>query len=541
MNFFINKNRNLFIYLFLISLFVVGIFIFSDYGLSVDSDNSRVNGFVSLKYIFEIFFPDYVFKIDNILNVPNINTYDERWNGAAFDLPMAFFEFVFKVTDTREIYLFRHFFNFTIFIISVFIFYKIVTDRFNSYITGIIGAAFLVLSPRIFAESFYNTKDILLMSLFIINLYSGIKFLDNPNIKTAIIFSAISAYAVDLRVLVIFFPLLISLIHILNILRMNNFKKDKLIPLLVLLTSLPIFITFFWPYLWSNPIGNFIKVFEMLSNFFHPIYNFYFGEYLSSKNLPWHYPIIWILITTPIFYTLLFLIGFFFIFLRLIKRLLKIEKNDSYTDMWRSKKELHDIIFLFTFLIPLFSVIILNSSLYDGWRHLYFIYPSFLMISLQGLNLVKTIFFKKKNLIINFSTIILLLPTFYWMVLNHPLQNIYFNFLAEKKFNKNFDMDYWGISNKTALEYIAQRTNKEANVYNLNTSDLELSKKILIKKNRDLIIITYNLNEANYIINSYRDWNGSTNPLDYTVPSNFEIFYEIKVDDVVINTIYKKK
>ena len=53
---FINKNRNLFIYLFFVSLFIVGIFIFSDYGLSVDDDNSRVNGFVSLKYIFEIFF-----------------------------------------------------------------------------------------------------------------------------------------------------------------------------------------------------------------------------------------------------------------------------------------------------------------------------------------------------------------------------------------------------------------------------------------------------------------------------------------------------
>ena len=47
--------------------------------------------------------------------------------------------------------------------------------------------------------------------------------------------------------------------------------------------------------------------------------------------------------------------------------------------------------------------------------------------------------------------------------------------------------------------------------------------------------------KANYIINTFRDWNGATKPQDYSVPSNFKILYEIKVDDVVINAIYKKK
>ena len=127
------------------------------------------------------------------------------------------------------------------------------------------------------------------------------------------------------------------------------------------------------------------------------------------------------------------------------------------------------------------------------------------------------------------------------MYLNHPFQNVYFNLLAEKNFNKSFEMDYWGISNKVALEYITKKTNKKVNVYNLNTSDLSLSKKILKKKNRDLINVTYDLTKANYIINSFRDLNGATKPLDYLVPSNFEILHEIKVDDVVINTVYKKK
>ena len=538
---FINKNRNIFICLFFVSLFIVGIFIFSDYGLSVDDDNSRINGFVSLKYIFEIFFSEYIFKIDNIIDVPNINIYEERYNGSAFELPMAFLELVFKITDSRQIYLFRHFFNFLLFFTSVFIFYKIVKNRYNSYFTGILGAAFLVASPRIFAESFYNTKDICLMSLFIINLFTAINFIEKPNIKTAIIFAIISSLTIDVRILGFFLPVLIFLIYIINILRNNDFRKNKILPLLFFLISLPFLIILFWPYLWGDPVGNFIEAFIGLSKHTFFGYNFYFGEYISARNVPWHYPIVWIFITTPIVYLLLFIIGFVFIFYRLIKRLIKIEKNDSYIDLWRGKKELQDLIFFLTFLIPLFIIIILNSTLYDGWRHLYFIYPSFLLISIYGLNLIKTVILKKKDLIINFLTCLMVLQIFTWMYLNHPFQSVYFNLLAEKNFNENFEMDYWGISNKIALEYIAKKTNKKVNVYNLNTSDLALSKKILKKENRDLINVNYDLDKANYIINSFRDWNGATKPQDYLVPSNFEIFYEIKVDDVVINAIYKKK
>ena len=539
---FLKKNENIITFIFFSSLFLVGLLIYPDFGLGLDEDNSRVNGFTSLKYFFEIFFPEYIYKINNIILVGDIYNYNEQGNGVVFDLPLAFLELILDFEDIRQVYLLRHFSNFFMFFVSVFIFYKIVNNRYDSYIIGLLGAFFLVMSPRIFAESFNNTKDIFLMSLFIVNIFLGIKFLDNPSIKTAIIFSVVSALAVDVRIIVIFFPLLVCLIHLINILRMNNFKKGKLIPLFTILIFLPIFIILFWPYLWANPVTNFIEVFEKLSNFSHPIYNFYFGEYISAKSLPWHYPVVWILITTPIFYTILFLIGFWFILFRLIKRLLKIEVNDSYTDLWRGKKELNDIIFLFTFLIPMFTVIIFNSSLYDGWRHLYFIYPSFLMISLHGFYLIKNILYTKKNLLINLLAFTLILPTFYWMVSNHPFQNNYFNFLIGKNFNKKFEMDYWGISNKVALEYIANDTLVyKVNVYNLNTSDLMLSKNIINKKNREKINIIYNIENADYIVNSYRDWNGFKKPQEYSVPSGFKLLYEIKVDDIPINSIYKRK
>ena len=126
------------------------------------------------------------------------------------------------------------------------------------------------------------------------------------------------------------------------------------------------------------------------------------------------------------------------------------------------------------------------------------------------------------------------------MYKNHPHQNIYFNFLAGKNFNKKFEMDFSGTSNKHALKYIAEKEGKKVKIFNLSTTDLNLSKNILKNINRQKISITNDINDADYIINNFRDWRGITKPDEFVAPKNFEIFHEIKIDDVSINTIYKK-
>jgi len=49
------------------------------------------------------------------------------------------------------------------------------------------------------------------------------------------------------------------------------------------------------------------------------------------------------------------------------------------------------------------------------------------------------------------------------------------------------------------------------------------------------------IDKADYIINNYRDWNAKKSPINFIIPSGFETIYEIKVDDISINTIYKKQ
>ena len=67
MSSFLNLNKNIYILAFFLIFFLIGIFIFSDYGISIDEDKTRLNGFISLEYIFKIFIPDQVAEINKMV------------------------------------------------------------------------------------------------------------------------------------------------------------------------------------------------------------------------------------------------------------------------------------------------------------------------------------------------------------------------------------------------------------------------------------------------------------------------------------------
>ena len=157
------------------------------------------------------------------------------------------------------------------------------------------------------------------MSLFIIGLYTAINFLENKNIRSAAIFALISSLLINLRILGLFLPILIVSFYTINLFSNKNNVKKALVPLVFFLVLTPIFLILFWPYLWEDPIDHFINIIKNLSEHNLQIYNYYLGHYIFSENPPWHYSLIWILISTPIFYTALFIIGFLFVFQRALK------------------------------------------------------------------------------------------------------------------------------------------------------------------------------------------------------------------------------
>ena len=104
------------------------------------------------------------------------------------------------------------------------------------------------------------------MSLFIINLYASINFLEKKNFKNAIIFSILSALTINVRILGIILPVIVFIIYIINILRNTNNNEKILKPLILFLILLPFFVFLFWPYLWENPMDNLLYSLKYLGN-----------------------------------------------------------------------------------------------------------------------------------------------------------------------------------------------------------------------------------------------------------------------------------
>ena len=118
---FLNFNYLISATIFLL-IFLIGLNLYDQYGISIDEDNSRENGLISLKYILELL---NLNLYDNFkdLSLPQIHEYQQQGNGVVFDLPLSLLEILLDVNSTREIYLLRHISTFTIFFISLIFFF----------------------------------------------------------------------------------------------------------------------------------------------------------------------------------------------------------------------------------------------------------------------------------------------------------------------------------------------------------------------------------------------------------------------------------
>ncbi len=502
-----------FVFLF-ISFLVLGFSVYKDYGVSFDEPSQReLNGLVNYHYITQ---GDYATLING----------NEKYHGPAFEIALVLAEKVFNVTDSGEIYLLRHLLTFLSFALGVFFFYLVCVGFLKSEIIGIIGCACLILSPRIFAESFYNSKDVVFLSFTIINIYTTLLFDKRKTLPVLFLHALVTAFVIDIRVTGIIIPLISLFLLIIDLFLKTEIKRMKvaLMGCIYLIVTIG-FVILFWPVLWRNPVQHFMGAVAEMSHYHWKGHVLYMGEFISADQLPWHYIPVWFFITTPIVYSILFFSGLLFFLRTLFK--------DGFMQLIRSK---FMIINLTIFFAPLFAVIFLHSVVYDSWRHLYFIYPSFLLVSLYGFQKIQELISTKRIAKISLYGILFvsLINTSFATIRLHPFENVYFNSFAGKdmeNIKKKFELDYWGLSYKDGLNYILDHdTTSVIKVYPDNFSG-QVNLYIFPKERRKRIFFTESVTDATYFITNFR-WH----PEGFT---NEKEFYSIKTGNTEILAVYK--
>jgi hypothetical protein len=521
---FEKKNRIPVITVFLFfSLFIfLGYSIYKDYGVSTDEPTDFIRGQVNYNRMMggsNTVYQNECAKTENICYYPPL-------------FSMLLYAYA-PTGDTQSIYLHRHQLTFAVFAFSAFVFFLIGKKIFKDWKIGLLGSLFLIISPRIFSNSFYNPKDIPFLSAYIIAVFTMLLFHEKKNLLTAILHGIATAVVCSIRTpgLIIipttFFFYLFDLILAKEPLNLKNLRSSKYLKAILLGISFLIvtagLMILFFPLLYTDPVGNFIKSFNIMKQYPWNDYELFLGLVIRNHT-PWDYSIVWFAISSPIFYLILFFIG-----------------TDSLYSIAKTRVLAHilamrDLYVAATCgILPIIIVIVMKSTIYNENRQMYFCYPMLLLISLYGFKIVLD---KLKQRTIHWQIwagailVLGLAYPVYFMVRYHPNEQVYFNFLAGTKMSdikSSFSIDSWGLSIKQGMDFIVQTDqNPIIRVWIYNGSDI--SSNILAKSDSDRLFFIQTSPE--YII-----WHVFNKT--FTPNAQMTKMYSIKVGDTDLISVYK--
>ncbi|MBC6606934.1 hypothetical protein H8B13_08900 [Hymenobacter sp. BT188] len=522
-------------------LLLTGLLLHRDYGVSVDEPRHKLNGMVNIKYVGEMLAPELVRRQAGTELIPALKGYSENDHGVAFEVPMALLNFAFTRNNTQAAYWLRHLCIFLVFVAGVYALYKLATLRFQSWRWGLLTALLLVLSPRFFAEAFYNAQDIVFMALFTLSIYSLACFLRSPSYQRALLHALVTALAIDVRILgVLSVAFTLGMVGLELLFRPRAEQASKLQlarnTAFYLLASAA-FMVIGWPALWEAPLTNFMAIFRSMSHFGWHSKVFYFGQYLPGSAIPWHYIPVWISLTTPLPYLLAALLGMGADLQRFIR--------GGLTGL-RTLESRLGLLVLVWLLGPMLLVIVLHSVVYNGWRHLYFVYPALLLLTVQGVRTL--VHWSNRSTTWRGLAYVLLgvgglevAHTVVRMVRLHPHQQVYFSFLPAQTVVGHFDRDYWGLSYRQGLEWVLSHDPSPQIAYSGDPWMLYCGTLLLPEDQKKRLKYIWNANrpEVQCFLTTYHQHN-----YPHSYPDSMGLGREvhtIRAEDLPILTVYQQK
>ena len=114
--------------------------------------------------------------------------------------------------------------------------------------------------------------------------------------------------------------------------------------------------------------------------------------------------------------------------------------------------------------------------------------------------------------------------------------------MINNKIIKNYELDYWGVSNLKILKKILEISkDKKIKIYKYSNAPYEYSLNMIEKDQRNRLIFTNTIDNAQYIVTNYIYRSKKPQIKDTNLINDFKLVYEINLDNVSINSIYKKK
>ncbi|MBN1305384.1 MAG: hypothetical protein JXA13_13180 [Anaerolineales bacterium] len=341
-----------------------------------------------------------------------------------------------------------HMVNFLFFQVGVIFFYLLSQRWMKTW--GTIGATLLFSTqPLMWGHAFINPKDPSFMIAFLGSVCLGFRMVDQLNkrpgdkkkIKTlmAVLLPAtLLGLSTSIRVIGPLAGVLVLIYALFtgNLRQLIWFLPYGLIAILVSLAT--------WPYLWPDPIRNFVAVVGFMSENPTTLPVLFYGNIYPANELPIRYLpyLLLVTLTEPVWF--LFLASIFVGIRRTLNK--EIE--------WRSL-----LLVLAWFSMPVFYVLLRRPPMYDGYRHFLFIVPPIFLIAGLAFDYLSRRLKTPQAWINVLVLLAILLPGAVGLIQLHPYQYTYYNSFigGTRGAFRNFETDYWLTCYKESMEKFNER------------------------------------------------------------------------------------
>lgn len=330
---------------------------------------------------------------------------------------------------------------------------------------GFFSALFMTLTPVFYGHSFNNPKDIPFSTLFLISLYYIVASLNHlPRIpKSLVIKIGVSiGLAMGVRVGGIVLLGYVAMLWVGWLVLQfavrpppapgdssgSMLKRLSLSLVSILIIAWAVMLVC-WPWAQVKPLVNPVRALAHFARLEAVPKSLFNGQFVRGTDLPWSYLPTWLSISLPEFYLISLLAGC----VLAAGFILNFKKDARHFDA------LSKVMFLaLATCLPLIAAMLLRSRLYDGLRH--FLFTIAPLAVLAGISFA-TLLRSRANLPLKTALSILIVIsvaiTIVDMVQLHPYQYVYFNRVFAgglKRASGRFETDYWGCSYREGAQWV---------------------------------------------------------------------------------------
>ena len=434
--------------LVLCALFLaVGAALVDDYGLSLDETTQRRIAAANLKHILgegrlqDSLLEDYRLKAS------------DRYYGVAFELPLLLVERALGLRDSRSMHLARHILTHAFFLCGGLCCWLLARRLFGNRLLATFALLLFLLHPRLYAHSFFNSKDSPFASMLMIALLLTHRAFARDSPPAFLLCGAGVGVLVNLRVMGLVLFVAVLAMRALDLLQASGWRERRRIlktgGTFALAAGLSLYAAS--PYLWADPLA----FLEGVATFAHhplPALELFQGEYVDGRDPPKRYLPVWFSISTPPTALLLGLVGAAWILRQGAQRPAEALRNGPLR---------FALLLAACFAAPVVAAAVLGSTLYNGWRQMHFIYAPFCLLATFGLHWTASAGGVRRRAAAYGLAALGLAAVVASMAAIHPYQHLYFNILADRttpeRLRTQYQMDYWGTAVREGLEHLLER------------------------------------------------------------------------------------